>query len=113
VKTENHPDRGLTTTTYDKASNVIAINTPGTQAFGGSITMVYDYNRLSKKRMPNSLGTDLYDVDYTYGSFNDGRNGAGRIVILPEFQTKGLVKFQLSNPCYHEHVFPPVVVTPS
>ena len=25
------------------------------------------------------------------------------IVILPEFQTKGLVKFQLSNPCYHEH----------
>ena len=84
VKTENHPDRGLTTTTYDKASNVIAINTPGTQAFGGSITMVYDYNRLNKKRMPNSSGTDLYDVDYTYGSFNDGRNGAGRITVITQ-----------------------------
>ncbi len=84
MKTENHPDRGLTTTTYDKASNVIAINTPGTQAFGGSITMVYDYNRLSKKRMPNSFGTDLYDVDYTYGSFSDGRNGAGRITLITQ-----------------------------
>jgi len=73
-----------TTTTYNKASNVIAINTPGTQAFGGSITMVYDYNRLSKKRMPNSFGTDLYDVDYTYGSFNDGRNGAGRITVITQ-----------------------------
>ena len=84
VKTENHPDRGLTTTTYDKASNVIAINTPATQSFGGSITMSYSYNRLVKKYMPNSSGTDLYDVDYIYGSYNDGRNGVGRIISITQ-----------------------------
>ncbi len=67
-----------------RRSNVIAINTPATQSFGGSITMEYDYNRLINKRMPNSTGTDLYDVDYTYGSYNDGRNGAGRIVSITQ-----------------------------
>jgi RHS repeat-associated protein len=72
------------TTTYDKASNVIAINTPATQSFGGSITMSYSYNRLVKKYMPNSSGTDLYDVDYIYGSYNDGRNGVGRIVSITQ-----------------------------
>ena len=81
---ENHPDRGVTTTTYDKASNIVSIQTPATLAFGGSITMVYDYNRLMNKRMPNSTGTDLYDVDYNYGSYNDGRNGAGRIVSITQ-----------------------------
>jgi hypothetical protein len=70
------------TTLCLRRSNVIAINTPATQSFGGSITMSYSYNRLVKKYMPNSSGTDLYDVDYTYGSFNDGRNGAGRITLI-------------------------------
>ena len=34
--------------------------------------------------MPNSFGTDHYDVDYTYGSFSDGRNGAGRITVITQ-----------------------------
>lgn len=33
--------------------------------------MSYSYNRLVKKYMPNSSGTDLYDVDYIYGSYGD------------------------------------------
>lgn len=41
--------------------------------------MEYDYNRLIRKLMPTSTGSDLYDMVYTYGSKNDGRNGAGRI----------------------------------
>jgi YD repeat-containing protein len=46
--------------------------------------MSYSYNRLVKKYMPNSSGTDLYDVDYIYGSYNDGRNGAGRIISIAQ-----------------------------
>jgi RHS repeat-associated protein len=77
VLTEDHPDRGLTETTYDKASNVTFLSTPGTIPFGGGITMNYHYNRLSSKRMPGSNGSDLYDVDYTYGTTG---NETGRII---------------------------------
>ncbi len=77
VLTEDHPDRGLTETFYDKASNVTFLRTPGTIPFGGGITMNYHYNRLSSKRMPGSSGSDLYDVDYTYGTSG---NETGRIV---------------------------------
>ena len=79
VTTEYHPDRGMTVTTYDPASNVTQIQTPGSLAFGGSVTMEYDYNRLVHKYMPLSSGADLYDIAYTYGTKGDGRNGAGRI----------------------------------
>jgi len=79
VLTEQHPDRGLTLTDYDPASNVIRIQTPGTLSFGGTITMDYNHNRLTHKYMPSATGSDLYDIVYTYGSKNDGRNGAGRV----------------------------------
>ncbi|MDB2502952.1 hypothetical protein N9W87_02665, partial [Schleiferiaceae bacterium] len=79
VTREEHPDRGMTVTTYDPASNVTQIQTPGSLAFGGSVTMEYDYNRLVHKYMPLSSGADLYDIAYTYGTKGDGRNGAGRI----------------------------------
>ncbi len=87
VLTEDHSDRGLTTTTYDKASNVMEISTPATQSFGGSITMNYDFNRLVSRLMPNSSGMDLYDIQYTYGYKGDGRNGAGRVVKVEQGQT--------------------------
>ena len=79
VTREEHPDRGVTRTVYDPASNVIQLETPGTLTFGGSVTMEYDYNRLVHKYMPLSSGADLYDMAYTYGTKGDGRNGAGRI----------------------------------
>jgi RHS repeat-associated protein len=79
VTREKHPDRGVTRTVYDPASNVIQLETPGTLTFGGSVTMEYDYNRLVHKYMPLSAGADLYDIAYTYGTKGDGRNGAGRI----------------------------------
>ena len=79
VTREKHPDRGVTRTVYDPASNVIQLETPGTLTFGGSVTMEYDYNRLVHKYMPLSSGADLYDMSYTYGTKGDGRNGAGRI----------------------------------
>jgi RHS repeat-associated protein len=86
VLTEDHPDRGITTTTYDPASNVIQIETPGTLSFGGRITMGYHFNRLMNKTMPLSTGSDLYDISYTYGYKNDGRNGAGRITQIDQGQ---------------------------
>jgi YD repeat-containing protein len=79
VTREEHPDRGVTRTVYDPASNVVQLETPGTLTFGGSVTMEYDYNRLVHKYMPLSSGADLYDMAYTYGTKGDGRNGAGRI----------------------------------
>jgi len=68
VTQEKHPDRGVTHTVYDPASNVIQLETPGTLTFGGSVTMEYDYNRLVHKYMPLSSGADLYDIAYTYGT---------------------------------------------
>ena len=86
VTTEDHPDRGMTVTTYDPANNVTQIQTPGSLAFGGGITMNYHYNRLVSKTMPGSTGNDLYDIIYIYGSKNDGRNGAGRITQIDQGQ---------------------------
>ena len=87
VTQENHPDRGATTTTYDNASNVIQIETPATQEKNGVITMSYSFNRLMSKHMPNSVGNDLYDIDYIYGYKGDGNNGAGRVVQITQGQT--------------------------
>jgi hypothetical protein len=33
----------------------------------------------------------------------DGKGRATDSVMLPEFETKGLVKFKTSNPCCYEH----------
>lgn len=77
VLTENHPDRGLTETFYDKAGNVTFFQTPGTLPFGGGITFSYNYNRLVSKRMPGSNGTDLYDINYLYGTSG---NEKGRLI---------------------------------
>ena len=86
VLSEDHPDRGVTVTTYDQASNVVEIETPGSQSFGGSITMDYHFDRLTHKYMPNSSGSDLYDISYVYGSKNDGSNGAGRVIEINQGQ---------------------------
>ena len=65
---------------------MIQIETPGTLSFGGRITMGYHFNRLMNKTMPLSTGSDLYDISYTYGYKNDGRNGAGRITQIDQGQ---------------------------
>ncbi len=80
--TENHPDRGLVTNTYDKSSNLISMN----RASIGAIDFGYSYNRLTSRTMPGSTGNDLYDVTYTYGAPGDGKNGAGRIVTIDQGQ---------------------------
>ena len=80
--TENHPDRGLATNTYDKSSNLISMN----RASIGAISFRYSYNRLLSRTMPGSSGNDLYDVVYTYGTLGDGKNGAGRIVAIDQGQ---------------------------
>lgn len=48
--------------------------------------MGYHFNRLMNKTMPLSTGSDLYDISYTYGYKNDGRNGAGRITQIDQGQ---------------------------
>jgi hypothetical protein len=50
------------------------------------------------------------------GSLSEGKkiliDGQQRVtVMLPEFQTKGLVKLQTSNPCSHEHQANPTTST--
>ena len=83
---ENHPDRGLTETNYDKASNVISITNEATRSKSGSISLSYDFNRLISKTMAGSLGNDLYDIDYIYGTTASGNanNGIGRIITIKQ-----------------------------
>lgn len=82
---EDHPDRGLSTLTYDKASNVIEMTNPATDAQNDAIHLSYDYNRLRFKTMPAAGGAvDLYNVEYIYGHYGDGKNGAGRVVTIKQ-----------------------------
>jgi len=83
---EVHPDRGLTETAYDKASNVVGITNEATRALNGSITLDYDFNRLVSKTMAGSVGTDLYDIQYTYGNATSGsgKNGIGRVIEITQ-----------------------------
>jgi RHS repeat-associated protein len=82
---ENQPDRGLSTLTYDKASNVIEMTNPATDAQNDAIHLSYDYNRLRFKTMPAVGGAvDLYNVEYIYGHYGDGNNGAGRVVTIKQ-----------------------------
>lgn len=73
---EIHPDRGQSDFTYDLTGNLRTIKTP---VLGSStIDMEYHYGRLIKKTVPEH--GELYNVTYKYGHYNDGKNGAGRIV---------------------------------
>jgi YD repeat-containing protein len=83
---EDHPDRGLTETAYDKASNVVGITNEATRALNGAIALDYDFNRLVSKTMAGSVGTDLYDVQYTYGNSTSGsgKNGIGRVIEITQ-----------------------------
>lgn len=74
MKTEVHPDKGTSSFTYDHAGNLIKLETPATGTTG--ILMEYDYNRLLEKTYPNF--PEVNNVVYTYGSLNDGKNGAGK-----------------------------------
>jgi RHS repeat-associated protein len=74
---EKHPDRGETTSKFDKAGNVTQITTPS-----GSVSMQYHYNRLTQKDVG---GTPMLDrVSYTYGTATDGKNARGRIVKIEQ-----------------------------
>lgn len=87
---EDHPDRGVTTTTYDNAGNITEVHSPGTeqQVANGVISFDYNYNRLIEKTKPTgSTYEDMYNVSYTYGSRGDNKNGAGRIVKVEQGST--------------------------
>ncbi len=75
VKEETHPDRGVSTFTFDAAGNLTLLVTPES---GTGIAMTYEYNRLKTKKVVNT--PDVNDVEYTYGTHGDGKNGAGRLV---------------------------------
>jgi RHS repeat-associated protein len=101
---EHHDDRGLTTMRYDMSGNVISIQNPATGS--DSITFDYHYNRLIEKSMPQT--DDLYGVQYTYGSFGDGKNGAGRIVQIDQglqFKTDHYKYDELGNVVFEGKVF--------
>jgi RHS repeat-associated protein len=83
---EDHPDRGLTETAYDKASNVVGITNEATRALNGAITLDYDFNRLVNKTIAGSTGNDLYDIRYEYGNATSGsgKNGIGRVIKITQ-----------------------------
>ncbi len=76
VTQEEHTDKGTTVFTYDKANNIRTIERA--EIAPSTIQMNYNYNRLTQRTYPNSNG--INQVRYTYGSRNDGKNGAGRVV---------------------------------
>jgi len=58
---------------------------PATDAQNDAIHLSYDYNRLRFKTMPSAGGAvDLYNVEYIYGHYGDGNNGAGRVVTIKQ-----------------------------
>ncbi|MBB6324466.1 RHS repeat-associated protein [Algoriphagus iocasae] len=88
---EVHPDRGQSDYEYDDAGNLIKIVTPATGATG--IVMEYDYTRLKKKKMPENI-SKVNNVIYTYGSFNDGVNGAGRVTQIQQGPNYAFTHFE-------------------
>ncbi|MCC5918585.1 MAG: hypothetical protein JJU02_14785, partial [Cryomorphaceae bacterium] len=73
VAKEIHPDLGISDFIFDDAGNLIAIENGN-----GVIQLSYFHNRLIEKTLPSS--NNINGVIYTYGSYQDGRNGAGRII---------------------------------
>ncbi len=70
---EVHPDKGRTDFEYDLAGNLTARN-----MVNANIEYAYNYRRRVKKSYPQTA--NINTVRYTYGSFGDGKNGAGRVV---------------------------------
>ncbi len=75
---KTQPDAGITTYTYDNASNLRTIKTQNLLNSGQVVTYSYDKSRLKTVTYPNSSA--LNDLVLTYGSRNDGKNGAARVV---------------------------------
>ena len=100
---ELHPDRGTTSWTYDLSGNMTHLNNEGTG--NDDIIFSYNYNRMTGKSMP--ISGDLYDVQYTYGSLGDGKNGAGRVVSVIQgtnFKTENYKYDELGNQIYEQKV---------
>ncbi|HBF21079.1 MAG TPA: hypothetical protein DDW81_13345, partial [Cryomorphaceae bacterium] len=103
VTQEEHTDKGVTSYTYDKAGNMRTIERA--EISPDYIEMDYHYNRLNKKTYPNS--SNLNEVVFTYGSRNDGNNGAGRVIRVNEgtnFKTEIYKYDALGNRIYEEKV---------
>ncbi len=101
VTEETHPDRGVSTFTYDPASNLRKIETDEIKPY--FIRLDYHYNRLSHKLYPNT--NNLNETFYTYGSRNDGNNGAGRVTTVAQgtnFKTENYKYDALGNRIYEK-----------
>src|SRR5262249_28029407 len=61
----NSSDAGRTTFTYDLADNLTAKQTANLAAGGQSVTLGYQFNRVTSVTYPNFLGNN---VTYTYGA---------------------------------------------
>ena len=72
-----HPDAGLTTYSYDLASNLTRKITANMQGTGTGINYLYDYERLVEIHYPEYT---YNNVTYTYGEAGADHNRAGRIV---------------------------------
>ncbi len=70
------PDMGLTTFTYDPASNLIAKQTANLAATGTQIDYTYDFNRLMAVTYPEFTDNN---ITYTYGAPGAAFNSANRI----------------------------------
>ncbi len=70
------PDMGLTTFSYDPASNLIAKQTANLAATGTQIDYTYDFNRLMAVTYPEFTENN---ITYTYGAPGAAFNSANRI----------------------------------
>jgi RHS repeat-associated protein len=99
------PDGGEVEYGFDPEGKLVSKTTPNLRADGTEITYAYDFGRLTVIDHPD--GTP--DVSYTYGTPDDGINGAGRVVrqedgsriVTSEYAASGAVSSQVHEMKYH------------
>ncbi|GGH68345.1 SpvB/TcaC N-terminal domain-containing protein [Phaeocystidibacter marisrubri] len=87
LKTEVHPDKGLMESFYDAAGNIASIEVTKADDPNAVISQdfSYAYNRLVQKTFAET--DNINGVRITYGSYDDGINGAGRPVEIRQGTT--------------------------
>ncbi len=98
-KQEDHVDRGITNFKYDLASNLLQ----STNADLETITNTYNFNRLLSSS--HSKTGPVNDLEITYGTKGDGKNGAGkvtRIIQGTSFKTENYKYDVLGNLIFEE-----------
>ena len=91
----NHPDNGETYVTFDKASNMIRLQTANLSSIGQAVNYEYEYNRLQNIIYPTVNGNqNISNVTYKYGTPGSG-NETGRLIFQQD--ATGTQDFKYGN----------------